>query len=102
MMFFSSREMRRQTGLPPFREYLRVARTWELVRLSCILAANLASFIVPWAVTGSYVAAVFGFIGYNVLVMIVSVAWAIAEIRRPEPRRPHGTYWDGKAWQYAE
>jgi hypothetical protein len=75
---------------------VRVARTWELVRISCILAANLASIIVPWAVTGSIEAAMFGFIGYGALVMIVSVPLAIVEIRRPEPCRPHGTHWDAE------
>jgi hypothetical protein len=98
MMRFSHRAIRRRADLPPFREYLRVARPWEIAVMLGVFAAFAASFLAPWALTGSPLSGLLGFIAFGVLWSVVAVpVLVVLAIRHPEPL---GTHWDGKGWKY--
>ncbi len=98
MMYLSLREMRRQSDLPPFRDYVRAARLWELFLVVGLFGATLGTFVVPWVLTGSLVDGVLGLVAFVVLwsVVIVPITLVLATRRTG----PVGTYWDGNAWQY--
>ena len=73
---------------------------WELVFMACLVVIVPVCFIFPWAVTGSLVAGVFGFIAFGLCGMLSAIVAALLEVRKSGAGGPRGTYWDGKSWQY--
>jgi hypothetical protein len=98
MMLGARREIRRLSDLPPFREYLRVARWWEVLLTFAGPVLFAASLFGPWAATGSPLWGLMGFVASAVLWSVLAVpVLIIAAIRHPEPL---GTHWDGQKWAH--
>ena len=99
MMLNSYLGIRRRADIPPFREWLRRAKPWELLLAVGLIALNVGALLGPWLATGSVLAGVLGF-------LVFGVAWYVAAIplivvfalRRGS--EPIGTYWDGSSWRY--
>lgn len=94
---WARRELRKGSEPPAFREYLRVARAWEIGLEAASIVFLVAGFVVPWVVTGSAAAGVFVFLGVCVLMLLVAVPVLAVNASRGLP--PPGTYWDGTVWR---
>lgn len=91
-------EIRRRSDLPRFGYLVRASRPWELALIGGLVMLFVASWLVPWAVTGSLIVALLVFLAAGLLLLAVVLPILIVQLVRG--KLPKGTYWDGKAFHY--